>query len=255
VSSSIITPSLVHSPLPRLEALGITHQGLVREANEDAYIVAPEVGLFVVADGVGGHAAGDVAARLAVETVRAELGDAVQPGAIGMLSLAVAFQRANAEVREAGRTHRAREGMATTLTAMRVQGGRAAFAHVGDSRAYRLRDSCLEQLTEDHTVVGAYRRAGLLTPEEAARSRVRHMLLRAVGADETLEVDGGIALVKPGDTFLLCSDGLHGVTGDDEIGAILLTERDLGRAAEELVQSAIDGGGPDNVTVVLVRIA
>jgi protein phosphatase len=254
VSSPIVTPSCITPHLPRLEAFGLTHRGHVRAVNEDAYLVDPALGLFVVADGVGGCAAGDVAARLAVEAVREDLREMLVPGSVGVLFLAAAFQRVNVLVREAGRSVRGRAGMSTTLTAIRVQGSRAAIAHVGDSRAYRLRGFCLEQLTEDHTLVAACRNAGLLSAEEAASSEVRHVILRAVGAEEHLQVDSGIVLLEPGDTLLLCSDGLHGATGDDEIGAILLAERDLERAAEELVRSANDRGGLDNVTVVLLRI-
>jgi protein phosphatase len=254
VSSPIVTPPLVCPPAPRLEAFGLSHRGHVRAINEDAYLLASEIGLFAVADGVGGRKDGDVAARLAVETVHKALRDSTPPGHLAMLSLAAAFQRANARVREAGRSVCRRARMSTTLTAIQVQGPRVAVAHVGDSRAYRMRGSYLEQLTEDHSVVGACLKAGLLSPEEAATSEVRHVITRAVGAEENLDVDACIVWVEPGDTLLLCSDGLHGATGDDEIGAILLAERDLERAAEELVRSANDRGGLDNVTVVLVRI-
>jgi protein phosphatase len=239
--------------MPSLEAFGLTHTGLVRAVNEDAYLVEPGLGLFAVADGVGGHAAGEIASRLALDALRTGVGDPSLPGAAG-LQLVAAVDHANARVHATARVDRAWAGMATTLTAMLVRGSAAAIAHVGDTRAYRLRGRRLEQLTEDHTLVAAYVQAGTMTAEEAAVSRLRNVILRAVGSDETVDVDTHLVAIEPGDTFLLCSDGLHGVVGDGEIARVLLAEPDLTAAAAELVKRANDGGGPDNVTVVLVGI-
>jgi protein phosphatase len=260
VSSLLVTPPGrspappgVRPRSPGLQAFGLTHPGLVRAVNEDAYLVDAGLGLFAVADGVGGHAGGEIASRLALDALRTGLGDPSLPGAAG-LRLVAAVEHANARVHAAAGADRAWAGMATTLTAMLVQGNAAAIAHVGDTRAYRLRGRRLDQLTEDHTLVAAYVQAGTMTAEEAAVSRLRNVILRAVGSDEVVEVDTSLVAVEPGDTFLLCSDGLHGVVGDGEIAEVILAEPDLTAAATELVERANDGGGPDNVTVVLARI-
>ncbi len=145
-------------------------------------------------------------------------------------------------------------GMATTFTGLLVRHEHAVLAHVGDSRAYLLRGRRLRQLTEDHSAVAAYVRAGVMTAEQAARSELRGKILRAVGLGEPVEVDTRVVAVEPGDTFLICSDGLHDVVEDDAIAATLLGERDIARAAVKLIDLANEGGGPDNVTVVLASV-
>ena len=258
MSSSLVTPSRrsSSSPIrpmrsPCVEAFGLSHPGLVRPTNEDAFLVAPDAGLFAVADGVGGNAAGEVASRMAVDTLRVELKGAHRPGLPQLVS---AVEHANARIYAATCIDRALSGMATTLTAVLVLGETIALAHVGDSRAYRLRARHLEQLSDDHTLVNALLRAGAITEEEAATSEKRNIISRAVGAEEQVEVDARLLAVEPGDTLVLASDGLHGVVSDEDIVAILRGEPDLTRAAVRLIERANDGGGPDNVTVVLVRI-
>jgi serine/threonine protein phosphatase PrpC len=258
MSSSLATSTLrsFTSPLraphsPRVEAFGLSHPGLVRTTNEDAFLVAPDVGLFIVCDGVGGNAAGEVASRMAVDTLQAAL-ENIHRSALAHLVSAV--EHANARVYAASCADRTRAGMATTLTALLVLGETIALAHVGDSRAYRLRARHLEQLSEDHTLVNMLLRAGVMTQREAATSEKRNTITRAVGAEETVEVDARLLAVEPGDTLLLASDGLHGVVGDEDIVAILRRERDLTRAAAELIDCVNDRGGPDNTTVVLLRI-
>jgi len=258
VSSSLVTSSLRSStsPMraprsPRVEAFGLSHPGIVRTTNEDAFLVAPDVGLFAVADGVGGNAAGEVASRMAVDTLLAALENLHRPALAHLVS---AVEHANARVYSAACADRSLAGMATTLTALLVLGETIALAHVGDSRAYRLRARHLEQLSDDHTLVNALLRAGAITEEEAATSEKRNIISRAVGAEEQVEVDARLLAVEPGDTLVLASDGLHGVVSDEDIVAILRGEPDLTRAAVRLIERANDGGGPDNVTVVLVRI-
>jgi serine/threonine protein phosphatase PrpC len=243
--------------LPRLEAFGLSHTGLVRATNEDAYAVAPNLGFFAVADGVGGNAAGEVASQMAIETVHGMMKDlaALSPQAeLNASVLAHAVLEANACVRAGASADVAREGMSTTFTGLLVFGERAIIAHVGDSRAYHLRGRQLRLLTDDHTLVNICLQGGILTREQAATSDLRHIIARAVGLEETLHVDTRLVGIEPGDTFLLASDGLHGVLADDDIAAVLLGERDLTRAAARLVERANDAGGPDNVTVVLVRV-
>jgi protein phosphatase len=251
----IVTPPLVYPGRLCLDAFGLSHPGFHREVNQDAYLIAAEAGLFAVADGVGGGPAGELASRLAVETVRAEIGDRELSGPAAASILADAVRTASACVHEAAQADPRRTGMATTLTALVVQHERAALVHVGDSRAYRLRGRRLERLTNDHTVVQALVQAGLVTPDEAMTSEVRHVITRALGTNAGVDVDTRLVRAAPGDLFLLSTDGLHGLTGDDEIEAILLSDPDLTRVAEELVRSALDRGGPDNVTIVLARVA
>jgi protein phosphatase len=245
------------------DAHGLSHRGLVRPRNEDALLIAQDLGLYAVADGMGGAAAGEVASRLAIEAVRAVFHDpdATCPTGVDPQSLATdlpllvaGVQRANAQVHAMANADSRKAGMGTTFTGLLLLEGRAAIAHVGDSRAYRLRDRGLELLTYDHTLVDEWLRAGLMTHADAERSPVRHILSRAIGTHPTVEVDSRFVAVEPGDTFLLCSDGLHGVVGDDEIRATLLSVGDLTRAATQLTEAAMDAGAPDNVTVVLVRV-
>jgi protein phosphatase len=233
--------------------VGRSHPGLVRVVNEDAYLIDADLGLYAVADGVGGSAAGEVASRLALDTVRAVLRDPTLPGDADLRLLA-AVEHANTCVRARARADRACAGMGTTLTTILVQAHHVAIAHVGDTRAYRLARGRLERLTEDHTLMAALIQAGILTPEEAAVSEKRHVITRAVGCEEAIEVDTRLVAVEPGDLLLLCSDGLHGEVAEEDIAATLLGAPDVTRAAAELVKRANDSGGLDNVTVVLVRI-
>jgi protein phosphatase len=248
----------------RLEAFGLSHTGAVRRGNEDACLVAAEVGLMAVADGMGGRAAGEVASRMTMDALRVafENPDVTWPGAMegrpapapGLPRLVAAVERANARVHAAATSDAAKEGMGTTVTALLLLGNRAAIAHVGDSRLYRLQARRLECLTHDHTLVNEYVRAGAMSRAEADASPHRHVLSRAVGADSEVDVDCRHVAVEPGDTFLLATDGLHGVVADEGIAKILCAEPDLTRAATRLVEAALDGGGPDNVTVVLCRV-
>jgi PPM family protein phosphatase len=254
VRSSIVTPPLAYPGRLCLDAFGLSDPGLECENNQDAYLVAAEAGLLAVADGVGGGPAGEVASRLAVDIVRTAIGDRELSGPPAVPALAEAVRFANRRVCEAAHEDPLCTGMATTLTALLIQHQRAALVHVGDSRAYRLRGRRLERLTTDHTVAQALLQAGRITPEEAKRSGVRHVITRALGSKDGIEVDARLVQAAPGDLFLLSTDGLHDVTDDDELAAILLSDPDLTSVAEELVRSALDRGGPDNVTVVLARV-
>lgn len=249
--------------LGRLEAFGLSHTGVVRSSNEDSFLVAPGIGLYAVADGMGGAAAGDVASRMAVATVRAVVVDpditcprglSPRPLALDLPLLVSAVEHANARVFAAANADKSMTGMGTTFTGLLVVEDRLALAHVGDSRAYLLRGGRLVQLTRDHTYLDALIRRGLITPEDAARSEHQHVITRAVGTEPALTVDGCLVAAMPGDTFLLASDGLHGVVRDDDIAATLLGEFDVTRAATRLIERACDAGGPDNITVVLLRV-
>jgi PPM family protein phosphatase len=261
-SFAIATPGTAHAhprphpSRPTIEAFGLSHTGWVRAANEDAYLVRPDLGLFAVADGMGGAAAGEIASRMAIDAVRGEIEDsgAVEPARAGPLLLLGGVELANVLIYAMGQGDARKRGMGTTFTGMLVFGGRVAIAHVGDSRAYRLRGPRFESLVEDHTWVAAMVQAGAMTPEEAATSELRSKLVRAVGVEAQVQVDTRLALAEPGDVYLLSSDGLHGVIGDDAIAGVLRAEHDLTCTAQRLIDRALDAGGPDNITVVLVRI-
>jgi protein phosphatase len=230
----------------RVTAAAATDIGQVREGNEDAYLLLDP--LFAVADGMGGHRGGEVASSLALETVRGLFEE-------GEGSLTEQVERANRAVFERSQTDRAVAGMGTTLTAALVQGDRARLAHVGDSRAYLLRDGELHLLTEDHTLVHRMVQEGEITPDEAETHPHRSILTRALGVDDALDVDEGMVALRGGDRLLLCTDGLTAMVRDGEIRAILAETPDAREAADRLVRAANDAGGIDNITVVILDVA
>jgi protein phosphatase len=225
----------------------LSDTGLVRAQNEDRFAARPP--LFLVADGMGGQAGGEVAAQLVVDQLladvdRGELRDGP--------TIADVLQRANQEVRRRAALDPSLQGMGTTCTAVVVLDGKAHVIHVGDSRAYLLRDEKLIRLTDDHTAVDRMRREGILTAEQAETHPHRHVLSRAVGAHETVEIDQADVDLRPDDRLLLCSDGLTGmVAAPDVVRALALTS-DPDTAADALVRAALAAGGYDNVTVVVV---
>ncbi len=231
------------------ESAGRTDPGRVRRRNEDSFVLDPP--LFAVADGMGGAQAGEVASRLTAAAFREyHEADSLAPGE----RLQAIIQEANRRIYERARTDSDVSGMGTTVTAALLTGGRVTLGHVGDSRAYRIRDGELEQLTEDHSLVADLMRSGRLTPEEAEAHPQRSVITRALGTDPRVEVDTTTVEAEPGDLFLLCSDGLTTMVGDDDIVGILSAAPTLDDAAKELVRAANTGGGEDNVTVVLFRV-
>jgi protein phosphatase len=230
----------------------VSHRGRVRSRNEDAYLVARHIGLFAVSDGMGGAAAGEVAARMTIDELRAAFEEADLAGSAPALAAAVA--RANGHVFAAAQGDTAKTGMGATLTALRLVPGGAAVIHVGDSRAYMFRRSQLRQLTLDHSLVAEQVRAGQMTEDEARRSPLRHIISRAIGTHSEANADEHPVAVEPGDTILLCTDGLHSVVGDEAVTRILSAHADVARTATNLVGAALEAGGPDNIAVVLVHI-
>jgi serine/threonine protein phosphatase PrpC len=231
-------------------AAGLTDTGRRRLRNEDAFVCEPP--LFAVADGMGGARAGEVAARLAA-TALEERASAAH-GEEGVAALIV---EANRRIWERAVTDPSTAGMGTTVTAALVDGAaeRVALGHVGDSRAYRLRDGVLEQLTTDHSLVAELVQSGVLTPEEAERHPQRSAITRALGTEPTVEVESFTIAAEPGDLFLLCSDGLPTMLGDQEVvAAIEGAGREPAAAAEALVAAANARGGEDNITVVLFEL-
>lgn len=220
-----------------------TDIGKVREGNEDAYlIVAP---LYAVADGMGGHRGGEVASSLALETVQRLFER--QEG-----TLADQVVRANRAVYDRSQTDRSVSGMGTTLTAALIDGNEVHLAHVGDSRAYLLRDARLTQLTEDHTLVHRMVVEGEITPEEAETHPHRSILTRALGVDETVQVDEDDVQVESGDRLLLCTDGLTGMVPEGQIQEIMLDAADPQEVVDRLVKVANRAGGIDNITAVVL---
>ncbi len=224
-----------------------SHAGLVRSVNEDS--VLADAPLYAVADGLGGHEAGEVASKLAL---RALLHNA--PRRADAKGLARAARAANAEVIEAAAAGRGREGMGTTLTAAMVQGTTIAIAHVGDSRAYLLEGGKLARITEDHSLVADMVRAGSLDEEGARWHPNRSVITRALGTDPNMVADVYEVTASPGDRLLLCTDGLHGMIDDGEIERLLGSGMDPETTARALVDAALEAGGQDNVSVVVVDL-
>jgi serine/threonine protein phosphatase PrpC len=224
---------------------GRSHPGRRRRRNEDSFVVAPP--LFAVADGMGGAKAGEIASRLAAAAVREEEGDRVD--------VAELIHEANRRVFERARDDASASGMGTTMTVALVEGDQVTIGHVGDSRAYRLRDNALEQLTEDHSLVAELVRSGKLSPEEAETHPQRSVITRALGTDPDVDADTFTVEAQPGDVFLLCSDGLTTMVEDNHIVEVVNRHRgDLERAAKQLISDANRSGGDDNVTVVFFEI-
>ncbi len=249
----------------KILSAGNTDKGRTRKNNEDSFLVDQAGSLYAVADGIGGHSGGEVASRMAVETLREVMQDrragkdATPPyglspdAAPALTALTYAFRLANIKLLEAGSRDPALSGMGTTMTAVLLKGKTACLAHVGDSRAYLLRNGALEQITEDHGVVAEQVRAGLIRPDQARKSPYRHIITRAIGIDREVVADHRTIEVRPGDVFLLCSDGLTEMVEDQEIERILKSTAPPG-AVEKLIKAANDHGGVDNITVVVVKV-
>jgi PPM family protein phosphatase len=228
----------------RLRVGARTDVGRVRQGNEDAFTVQHP--LFAVADGMGGHQGGEVASKLALERLE-RVTD-------GESDLAEVVRDANRAVFSKAAEDPGLRGMGTTLTAVRVEGDRLHWAHVGDSRMYRLRDGDLERITRDHTVVEQLVEQGRLTPKEAEIHPQRSILVRALGVEEDVEVDEGDVDVRNGDRLLLCSDGLTGMVDEDDILRILVETEDPQAASDGLVAAANEAGGQDNITALVLDV-
>jgi PPM family protein phosphatase len=230
------------------EQYAVTDTGRQRRANEDSLLArAP---LFVVADGMGGAQAGEVASRIAVESFQSGLEDASR----AELELAELARAANARIHDLSHSNAEQAGMGTTLTAVYVGEEEVAIAHVGDSRAYCLREGELLRLTDDHSLVDELMRQGRLTPEEAVEHPQRSVITRALGPEGTVEVDTRSFRARAGDIYLLCSDGLTTMLAEEQIRELLIANPRLRDAGEALIAAANEAGGRDNITVVLIRL-
>jgi protein phosphatase len=233
--------------------------GRRRESNEDDLLLEPDLGLYAVADGMGGHAAGEIASRLAIETLlqarRRELPQGTKISADEAATwLRDAFSEANRRICDSIRLHEERRGMGTTVVALLHNGEGAVVGHVGDSRVYLLRGDDLIRMTSDHSWVNEQVKLGLLSDDAAQRHPMRNIVTRALGSREDVLVDVASTRLEAGDVFVLCSDGLNTMLTDDEIRSVVLRHRDEPESAcRALVHAANVSGGEDNVTVVVVR--
>jgi len=246
----------------KIRAAGLTDTGAVRKNNEDSFYLDPEVGLFVVADGMGGHASGEVASRMAVDMIRdyfkgAEKAKPVQVGNVSAdysesaNRLGSAIRLANLAIHEAGEGKIELHGMGTTVAAALVSGRRLSIAHVGDSRIYLCRAGTMEQLTDDHSLVYEQFKRDLISREEAARSEHKNIITRALGIHSDVEVDLAEMTLASGDAILLCSDGLSGMVEDAVMQEVVQAADDPRLACEQLVSLANTNGGKDNITVIV----
>jgi protein phosphatase len=241
-----------------------TDVGMKREHNEDSFLVNEDLGLYVVCDGMGGHAGGETASRLAVQTIERELLSArlrsddpftaqvALADSLLAAALREAVEGACAAVFRTSRANPELAGMGTTCISLLVKDGQAIIGHVGDSRAYLVREGDVYQLSEDHSLVNEQVRAGLLSEEEARHSRLKNVITRSVGFEEDVLVDVVGVETRPGDKFLLCSDGLSNLVDNDEIRDALL-QTELEDVPQKLIALANSRGGEDNITVVAVQ--
>ncbi|MFW7378259.1 MAG: Stp1/IreP family PP2C-type Ser/Thr phosphatase [Oligoflexus sp.] len=244
------------------KGMGQTDVGRVRSANQDAFLVDDDIGLYIVADGMGGHAGGEIASRIAIEQVREQISTQLlgfqstdqqshpQPAILNILAASINY--ASARIYEHSLEDPSLRGMGTTATAVKIIDNYAYWAHVGDSRLYLMRSGFIYQLTFDHSLVNEQVRAGILTREEAEVHHLKNVITRSVGYQEEEDVDTSCVLLKAGDLMLLCSDGLHGKITDAEISQI---SSKLGLAAvDAMVRLSNERGGEDNITAILIEV-
>ena len=236
-----------------IEAAGATDPGCVRGNNEDFFLLAPTLGLYAVADGMGGARAGEHASRLAVETLTEVITSAPRP--VGPDELLAAFSEANDRVLRAAAADKSRGGMGTTLVAAVESGGDLVIASVGDSRAYKYVDGALEAITQDQSWVNEVGRRLGLEDSILKHHPMRHVLTMAVGVSDQLRVHTYRITPTPGTVILLSSDGLHGVANAKEISSVLESGATLEEMCRQLIKTARRNGGPDNITAVLLKIS
>ena len=244
-----------------------TDLGRVRENNEDSYVVAPELNLFVLCDGMGGQASGEVASRAATKAVVEHCRKAEADPSIPLVGarntqlsersnrLASAIRRANQIVHSMAEEDAKYQGMGATIVSIWLEGEQMSLAHVGDSRSYRVRAGKIDQLTQDHSFVAEQVRRGIMTQQEAERSKLQNVLLRALGPDPDVEVEISEHVLAEGDSLLLCSDGLTRELSDSQIAAVLGEADEAQEGADRLVQLANQAGGGDNITAIVLRFA
>jgi protein phosphatase len=243
-----------------------TDVGRVRGNNEDSFKLVPELNLFILSDGMGGEAHGEVASNIAVETVSAHCLEATKKKELPYFGemrqdvsettnrLVSAVRLANKMIYDSAEKHPAQRGMGATVVAVWLRDHYVSIAHVGDSRVYLLRGTELRQLTSDHSLVAEQVRRGIITADQAEQSDMQSVLIRALGIEPEVQVDADEQLLMEGDTLVLCSDGLSRMVTDLDIASTILTHSQIQQAAERLVDLANENGGEDNVSVILVRV-
>jgi serine/threonine protein phosphatase PrpC len=249
-----------------LEIVALTHSGMVRAHNEDSVAADAACGLVVLADGMGGYNAGEVASGIAVSVTMTETAQPLKNASpiardeesgeeLAVVLLGRSIQKANASIYQAAQSDAQYAGMGTTIVSALFYDNRVVVAHVGDSRLYRLRDETLEAITRDHSLLQEQIDCGMISVENARHSQNKNLVTRAVGIDAELIPEIHVHDVAVGDIYLLCSDGLNDMVEDDDIQSILYAmQGNLALAAEQLIQTANDNGGRDNVSVILVKV-
>ncbi len=245
----------------KIQMFALSDTGRMREYNEDCVRISPASGLAVLADGLGGHAAGEIASRIAVDSVcdffaqRPLPSGKITPDSNMQQLLRQAIRHANTNILRTASERPDCTGMGTTVVTTLFVDARMAVAHVGDSRAYRLRRGMLAPLTRDHSLVQEYVEAGIISADEARHSPQRHIVTQALGLDDDVTPDVSLHSTRPGDIYLLCSDGLSDAVTDAAIcQSLVANDTDLKKTAEMLIHLANDAGGPDNISVILIRI-
>lgn len=241
------------------EFFSVTDTGRARTNNEDSVAVDEQAGLAVLADGMGGYNAGEVASGMATAFIKSELGRWLTEASINATdtdvrrAMDICVDNANRAIFNAANSNPQYAGMGTTLVAAVFRDGRLLMGHIGDSRGYRFRQGKLQQITRDHSLLQEQIDAGLITPEQAAFSANKNLVTRAVGVEDTVLLETHLHDVLPGDMFLLCSDGLSDMLDDERIASVLRLHDSLPEAGNALVAAANDAGGKDNIAVVLAR--
>lgn len=248
----------------QIKSFGITDVGRQRQHNEDSYLADDSISLYLVADGMGGHAAGEVASKIATEAISEFISHTVEDDGTWPHAYDENFSRntnrlmsalrvANTRVIDAMKKDARLRGMGTTVVACLIDDERASVAHVGDSRAYLIRDDQMSRITSDHSWVFEQVQAGMLTEAEAEKHPLRNVITRALGGGNNVIPDASEIDVRAGDHFLFCSDGLTGMVTEDDILRIVIDGSDLESAGKELIARANEHGGHDNITVVLLQ--
>lgn len=248
-----------------IEVYGISDVGMRRERNEDSYLVNKDLALFIVADGMGGHVGGEYASRLAVQTIEEIVGRIADDSRTGVLEengidsrdypshLRYAIQSASTKIFSEAKNDPSLKGMGTTSVVFLARGGRVYIANVGDSRGYLVREGEIAQLTVDHSLVGEQLRAGVISELAARGHRLKNIITRSVGFQDEVDIDVLVKVPRCGDRFLLCSDGLTNMVGDNEILEVV-KENSIEEACHILVDMANARGGDDNITVILTEV-
>src|SRR4051794_104379 len=249
----------------KVVSAGLTDVGRKRNHNEDSFLIDDELQLYVVADGMGGHAGGGTASRIAVETIDKEMRRAresrdnpfvstpILQDALIPEALRNAVEKACLAIFTAAQEGPRLSGMGTTVISLVVRDEHAFFAHVGDSRAYLIRGELIQQISEDHSLVNEQIKAGMITAEEAKHSRYKNIITRSVGFEEEVQVDVMGLVSEAGDTFILCSDGLANMLEDRELLEVVQKNKTLEEIPKKLIEMANDRGGDDNITVIVVQ--